>query len=75
MSKLTIAVRLEILAQEMRQLQDDIDHWNRMHPNEEPIVIDADLSAEVAALRKTVEYENRMKRLRAASPKRRVDPQ
>lgn len=39
--------RRDRLAGEMRQLQSDVDYWNRTHPDEEPIVIDADLTADV----------------------------
>ena len=36
------------IAREMRQLKDDADHWNSLHPDEPPIVVDMDLTADVA---------------------------
>lgn len=43
--------RRDRLAREMVQLQNDIDHWNRAHPNEEPIVLEADLTRDIKMLR------------------------
>ena len=37
------------LANDMVQLQNDIDHWNRLHPDEEPIVMSADLAPDIEA--------------------------
>ncbi len=43
--------RQKRLADEMAQFQADVEHWNRTHPDEEPIVFSADLTADVKALR------------------------
>jgi hypothetical protein len=43
--------RRQRIADEMAQMKLDADHWNRLHPNEEPIVVDVDLTVEVAALK------------------------
>lgn len=43
--------RIEKFQQEMRELQYDAEHWNRMHPNEEPIVIEPITAAEIEALK------------------------
>jgi ferredoxin-NADP reductase len=44
-----IAARREQVARELRQLADDAEHWNRMRPDEEPIVIDTNLGPDVRA--------------------------
>lgn len=41
----SIKRRKQELADEWRSLQDDVAHWNRLHPDEEPIVI-APITAE-----------------------------
>jgi hypothetical protein len=43
--------RRQRLADEMVAMQRDIEHWNRLHPNEEPIVMPFDLTADIEALR------------------------
>lgn len=47
--QVTLLERLKRIAAELRQLQADAEHWNRLHPDEEPIVIDVNLSGDVAA--------------------------
>jgi hypothetical protein len=49
----SLARRKEALQAEMQQLQNDVAHWNRMHPNEKPIVIEPITAAEIDALRKS----------------------
>lgn len=41
------ATRRKIILNELKQIQRDADHWNRTHPNEEPIVIDLNLTEEI----------------------------
>lgn len=38
------------LALKMLELCDDAAHWNRTHPDEEPIVVDTDIRKDVAKL-------------------------
>ncbi|MFA5186312.1 MAG: hypothetical protein WC551_07555 [Patescibacteria group bacterium] len=45
----TLAARRAVLAKRLQQLKADQDHWNRMHPDEEPISLDFDLTADVEA--------------------------
>lgn len=47
-----IQERREALADEMKKLVADAEHWNRTHPNEEPIVIDPDITADVEHARR-----------------------
>lgn len=42
--------RREQLANEMAQLQADVAAWNRLHPEEEPIVISADITPDIEAM-------------------------
>jgi len=42
-----VAELREKLAHEMRELVHDAEHWNRTHPNEEPIIIDPNLGPDV----------------------------
>ena len=42
------AEELKRIARVMQQIKDDADHWNRLHPNEPPIEVDMDLTADVA---------------------------
>jgi hypothetical protein len=44
------ARRRNAILRELRQMKDDIDHWNETHPDEQPIVIDFDLSKDVERL-------------------------
>lgn len=48
----SIRQRRETLARQMAELQDDIAAWNRLHPDEEPIVMSADITADVEAMRR-----------------------
>ena len=41
--------RNKILA-DLRQMKDDIGHWNDAHPNETPIEIDFDLTSDIKRL-------------------------
>jgi hypothetical protein len=50
-----LEARRRAIADEMAAIQADADHWNRTHPDEEPIVIDLNLSAEVEAAVKLAE--------------------
>lgn len=52
----SIQRRRETLARNMAELQDDIYHWNRTHPDEQPIVLSADLTADVKAMRNACPY-------------------
>jgi hypothetical protein len=54
----SIRRRQEKWLKEWRQLQLDVDHWNRTHPFDEPIVIDFDLTADV-----TLGREKRMNQI------------
>lgn len=47
----SIKRRQQAWLEEMRQLQNDVDHWNRTHPNEKPIVIEPITKAEIESLR------------------------
>jgi hypothetical protein len=44
-----VDARREKIAAEMRQLVADAEHWNRTHPDEEPIIIDPDFGKDVDA--------------------------
>lgn len=44
--------RRAALADEMKKLVADAEHWNRTHPDEEPIVIDVDITADVEQARR-----------------------
>lgn len=48
----SIKRRQQEIRNELRQMQDDVDHWNRMHPDEEPIVIEPITQAEIDALKR-----------------------
>ena len=39
--------RRQRIEQEMRQIQVDAEHWNRNHPDEEPIIIEPVTAAEI----------------------------
>lgn len=41
--------RRQELARRMAELRADAEHWNRTHPDDEPIVVDMDLGPEVVA--------------------------
>lgn len=49
LSKRRVKNQREKIADELAQIKADADRWNRMHPDEEPIVIDMDLTADVLA--------------------------
>ena len=38
------AKRRNIIRNELEKIKNDADHWNRTHPNEEPIIIDLNLT-------------------------------
>ncbi len=54
----SIKRRQQELLAEMRQMQIDAEHWNSLHPDEEPIVIEPITRAEIDALKK-METEGR----------------
>lgn len=43
-----VARRRDRIAEDLRQLVRDAEAWNTLHPDEEPIVIDVDLTPDVA---------------------------
>jgi hypothetical protein len=46
------------IADRLAELKADADHWNRTHPDEEPIVIDVDLGPDIEkALRRATTPE------------------
>lgn len=45
-----LEARRERLAEELRQMVADAGHWNRTHPDEEPIIVDVNLEPDVAKL-------------------------
>ena len=47
---LTFARRREPLAKRMRDLKADVDAWNRLHPEQQPIELVLDVTADVAEL-------------------------
>jgi hypothetical protein len=47
----SLAERREKIADGLRQLKAEADHWNKTHPNEAPIVVDFDLTKDVEAAR------------------------
>lgn len=47
----SIKSRKQLWIEEMRQIQRDAEHWNRTHPDEEPIVIEPITEAEIKAFR------------------------
>lgn len=44
-----LEARRAAIAAEVRQMVADAEHWNSTHPNEEPIVVDPDLTKDVEA--------------------------
>lgn len=46
----SLAARREKLAEELGKLVHDAEHWNRAHPNEEPIIIDPNIAPDVERL-------------------------
>ncbi len=48
-ARLAIEARRQAIADEMAAIRADAEHWNRMHPGEEPIAIDLNLGPDVAA--------------------------
>ena len=49
--------RHKALEAELRQIQADADHWNRTHPDEEPIVIEPIAQAEIEAAKESRTHE------------------
>lgn len=45
-----LEARRERLAEELRQMVADAERWNRTHPDEEPIIVDVNLTPDVARL-------------------------
>ena len=43
-----VARRRDRIVEDLRDLVRDAEAWNRLHPDEEPIVIDVDLTADVS---------------------------
>lgn len=43
--------RRQAIEAEWQQMLDDVDHWNRMHPDQPPIVIEPITHEEIEALK------------------------
>ena len=50
-TRLIIYHQREQILDDVHQLVLDIDHWNRIHSDEEPIVLSLDFTGDVAAAR------------------------
>ena len=47
--KRSLGIRKQQIAEEWQQLQNDVAHWNRIHPDEEQIVIQPITASEIEA--------------------------
>lgn len=45
-------MRRERIRARLQEIKADADHWNRLHPDEEPIVVDMDLTADAERMKR-----------------------